>query len=257
MTNIATISHLSTSYGRNQVLFDVCIDGIRAGELVGLIGPNASGKSTLFRSLAGLLPCQGEIRVAEQTLHSTPKAKWSQVVGMMPQQYDVHIALTVFDSILLALKSHAAWRVQQQDLQRVEYVLDVLKLSHIAERQMYELSGGQKQMVAMARILVRRPPLILLDEPTSALDLRHQLSAMHITKRLVQDKNIAAIIALHDLNLASAYCDRLLLLQNGRLLLDGKPADVLASPLVSETYGVAIQLENTRRDTLYVDAFLH
>lgn len=256
MKTIATIKQLVTAYGKQQILHDISIDAIRSGELIGLIGPNASGKSTLFRSLAGLLPCRGEVSVDEQLLHQAPNALWSQKVGMMPQQYDVHIALTVFDSILLALKSHAGWRVQSQDLQRVEEVLDALKLTHLAERQMYELSGGQKQMVAMARLLVRRPPLILLDEPTSALDLHHQLSSMQMIKQLITGSQRAAMIALHDLNLACAFCDRLLLLQDGHLVLDGKPSEVLASPMVGETYGVGIALEKTQRDTLYVDAFL-
>lgn len=255
-STVAHIDALCTFYGHKQVLFDVSVTGIQSGELIGLIGPNASGKSTLFRSLAGLLPCRGEVRVGDKTLRQTPNALWSQTVGMMPQQYDVQIALTVFDSILLALKSHGGWRVDSADLQRVEVTLSALNLDHLAGRQMYELSGGQKQMVAMARVLVRQPPLILLDEPTSALDLRHQLSAMQTIKASIQEQNIACMIALHDLNLAAAFCDRLLLLRNGELLLDGQPETVLANPVVGQTYGVNLQLERTQRDTCFVDAFL-
>ncbi len=252
----ATVKHLSAGYRRKQVLFDISIDAINCGELIGLIGPNASGKSTLFRSMAGLMASDGEVMIKAQALSQTPIAVWSRVVGMMPQQYDVQIALTVFDSILLALKSHNRWRVSSDDLQQVEQVLDTLNLNHLSERQIFELSGGQKQMVAMARLLVRQPPLMLLDEPTSALDLHHQLSSMQAIKTMTKNHHMASIIALHDLNLASAFCDRLLLLKQGRLLLDGNPDEVLSSPLVGETYNVNIQLQRTRRGRCFVDAFL-
>lgn len=203
-----------------------------------------------------MIPSKGEVIVDGKSLHKTPKALWSKVVGMMPQHYDVHIALSVFDSILLALKSHGGWRVNENDLKLVERVLDTLNLNHLSEKQIYELSGGQKQMVAMARILVRKPPLILLDEPTSALDLNYQLSSMTTIKKVTQQQGLRSIIALHDLNLAAAFCDRLLLIKQGHLLLDGKPKEVLSNPLVKETYNVNINLENTSRNTYFVDAFL-
>ncbi len=130
----ATVKHLSAGYKRKQVLFDISIDDINCGELIGLIGPNASGKSTLFRSMAGLMTCDGEVMIKEQRLDKTPIATWSRIVGMMPQQYDVYIALTVFDSILLALKSHEHWRVTNDDLQQVENVLNTLNLTHLSER---------------------------------------------------------------------------------------------------------------------------
>lgn len=254
--DLVCIQHLCAAYGKNQILKNIHIETIKTGELVGLIGPNAAGKSTLFRALAGLIKSTGKIEVGAQNIRHCPVAKWSNIVGMMPQQYEVQIALTVFDSVLLSLKSHGHWRVDAEDLARVDSVLQSLNLQHLSARELLHLSGGQKQMVAMARILVRQPPLILLDEPTSALDLHHQIAAMQTIKNISQNNHHACIIAMHDLNLAAAYCDRLLLINNGEILLDGSPREVLGDSIVAQTYGVHIQLENTRRNTCFVDAYL-
>lgn len=252
----AKISHLSASYGRKQILFDVNIPQLNAGELVGIIGPNAAGKSTLFKSLAGLLSIKGNVEVAGKQLKNTALAQWSQIVGMMPQQYNVQIALSVFESVLLALKSHGNWRVSADNLQAVSATLEMLNIAHLAERKIYELSGGQQQMVAMARLLVRDLPMILFDEPTSALDLHHQLNSMQTIKRVTKERQIISLIALHDLNLAASFCDRLVLIQQGKIMLDGSPAQVLSHSHIEKVYNVNVALEKTPRGTLFVDAFL-
>ena len=252
----AYIHQLNVHYAQKQVLFDININNLQAGKLIGLIGPNASGKSTLFKALAGIIKSQGDVVVNQQSLAKTPAKLWSQTVGMMPQQYSVYIALKVFDSVLLALKSNTNWRVKEEELQFVEKTLISLNINHLAERQIYELSGGQQQMVAMARLLVRKPPMILFDEPTSALDLKHQLASMQTIKNITQQQGIISIIALHDLNLAAAFCDRVLLLKRGRLVLDDSPQQVLSHPILESVYDVNIQLEKTQRNTLFVDAFL-
>lgn len=250
------IHHINSAYGNKRVLHDISVRHIKAGDCLGLIGPNGSGKTTLFRCLAGLQACSGEVRVGEHCLQSSKRVLWSQTVAMMPQQYDAAIALSVFDSILLALKSQGNWRVSEDNLNAVEAVIDELGLGALAERPLHALSGGQKQMVALARLLVRKPPLILLDEPTSALDLHRQIAAMQTIRRIIGKHGISAIIIMHDLNLAAEYCDRLLLLDNGRLLLDDTPAKVLASAQLGETYRVQAALEKTARQTCYVDCWL-
>lgn len=252
----AEISQLSASYGRKQILFDVNIPRLKAGELVGIIGPNAAGKSTLFKSLAGLLPIKGNVEVAGKQLKNTALAQWSNIVGMMPQQYNVQIALSVFESVLLALKSHGDWRVSEENLQAVAQTLEMLNISHLSERKIYELSGGQQQMVAMARLLVRDLPMILFDEPTSALDLHHQLNGMQTIKQVTQQRQIISLIALHDLNLAATFCDRLVLIQQGKIMLDGLPQQVLSHSHIEQVYNVNVELGRTPRGTWFVDAFL-
>ncbi len=146
--------------------------------------------------------------------------------------------------------------MKDSDLQQVSSVLQALGLSHLADRGISKLSGGQAQMVSVAQTLVREPRLVLLDEPTSALDLHHQLSILSTIRSFMQDKNMIVVAALHDLNLAAQFCDRLVLIKEGEVLADGKPADVLSLDAIDDTYRVRTNLERTSRDTLYVDARL-
>lgn len=249
------IENLNASY-TDQILFDINLDILQEGQFIGLIGPNAAGKSTFFRSIAKLMKAEGEVMVGDKKMSQHSNAKWSQIVGLMPQDYQVSIALTVFESVLLALKSSANWRVNLDDLSYVDNILQELNIGHLSNRNMYELSGGQKQMVSIARILVRKPKILLLDEPTSALDLNRQLEVMRIIKKVTQENKLVTIIALHDLNLAAKHCDRLILLKQGRVLLDSDPISVLGDSKTAQTYQVQLCLENTSRETIYVDAFL-
>lgn len=250
------IRHISAHYGQKPVLHDISIADFHPGQCLGLIGPNGAGKTTLFRCLAGLQPCTGDVAIGDKALKTSTRTQWSRVVAMMPQQYDAAIALSVFESILLALKSQGNWHVEAKDLAAVEHVIAELDLGELAERPLHALSGGQKQMVALARLLVRKPPLVLLDEPTSALDLHRQIAAMQTMRNALNTHGISSIVIMHDLNLAAEYCDRLLLLDQGRLLLDDTPENVLSSPALAQTYRVQSALEKTRRGTCYVDCWL-
>lgn len=251
------IRHISARYGKTPILHDISIADIEPGVCLGLIGPNGAGKTTLFRCLSGLLPCEGDVEVGGKRLGSTSPTAWSRLVAMMPQQYDAAIALSVFDSILLALKNQArSWRVGDEELAAVESVIAELNLHELADHPLHALSGGQKQMVALGRLLVRKPPLVLLDEPTSALDLHRQIAAMQTMRTVLRTHGISSIVIMHDLNLAAEYCDRLLLLDRGRLLMEDDPESVLSSAQLSTTYRVHSALEKTRRQTCYVDCWL-
>lgn len=251
------ISGLCAGYGRRNVLHDIDVSVIEPGTFVGLIGPNAAGKSTLFKAIAGLLkPEAGAIRLADVDVSSLKRKELSRQVAYMPQAFGCNAALTVFESVLLALKQTTGWRTTADDLDRVAATLDDLGLSHLAERGLGHLSGGQSQMAAVAQTLVREPAAILLDEPTSALDLHHQLSVMTAIRRAALSRGAVVFAALHDLNLAAQFCDRLVLIREGRVLADGPPGEVLALREIGDTYRVRTSLETTRRGTYYVDAAL-
>ncbi|MCL3883959.1 ABC transporter ATP-binding protein [Marivita sp. GX14005] len=252
-----TIENLRAGYGRRIVLQDVSIPDIRPGAMVGLIGPNASGKSTLFRTLAGLLrPVSGKVRLGGADLAALPRRERARQVAYMPQAFGCNAVLTVFESVLLALKQNAGWRVREGNLARVSETLAALHLTHLAERGIADLSGGQAQMLAVAQTLVRDPRLVLLDEPTSALDLHHQLSVLSSVRTEMARRGTIVMAALHDLNLAAEFCDRLVLIRDGAILADDRPARVLALPEVGRTYRVTTSLETTRRGSLFVDAVL-
>lgn len=252
------ISNLTAGYGQKMVLHNINISNVNSGEFIGLIGPNASGKSTLFKSIAGIIkPAQGMIQLDGVDMALSNRTQRAQKIAYMPQSFGCNAALTVFESVLLALKQTTGWRVQKEDIEKVSDTIELLNLSHLSDRNLSMLSGGQSQMVAMAQILVRDPMLILLDEPTSALDLHHQLSILDIVRTVTRKRNITVLLSLHDLNLAAQFCDRIILINEGKVLADGEPVDVLALNEIDETYQVITSLEKTRRSTLFVDARLH
>lgn len=251
------IDSISAGYGSKTILQAVSIPNLKGGELVGLIGPNASGKSTLFKTLAGLItPKSGSVQLDDQDLSQLKRRDRARRVAYMPQAIGYNAILTVFESVLLALKQTSGWRVKTDNLQQVSQALQTLGLSHLSNRGIADLSGGQAQMVAVAQTLVRAPDVILLDEPTSALDLHHQLSIMDSVRRETNRRKPVVMTALHDLNLAAKFCDRLVLLNNGRILADGSPEEILKMPELGDTYRVAAELEHTTRGALYVDAHL-
>ncbi|MEM6323190.1 MAG: ABC transporter ATP-binding protein [Pseudomonadota bacterium] len=251
------IAQIRAGYGRTEILHDVSIPAIEGGAFVGLIGPNASGKSTLFKTLAGLVtPKSGQIRIGDEDVTHLRRRDRARRVAYMPQAFGCNALLTVFESVLLALKQTTGWRVKSDNLDRVSETLSALDLSHLSNRGIADLSGGQAQMVAVAQTIVRAPEVILLDEPTSALDLHHQLSILTSIRQEMARKRPVVMAALHDLNLAAKFCDRLVLLREGTILADGKPEEILALPEIGETYRVVTDLERTSRGALYVDARL-
>lgn len=252
-----SIDGLSVSYGPQQILYDVGLKACPAGTVTGLIGPNAAGKSTLFRALTGLKrPDRGRLLLAGADLARMQRHERARCIAYMPQSFTSNAALSVFESVLLVLKQAGRWRVQKCDLARVEQTLAMLGLEPIAGRQLGVLSGGQAQMVSLAQCLVRDPQLMLLDEPTSALDLHHQLAIMTRVRNHTRERNIITLAALHDLNLAARFCDQLALIRDGRIVACGAPRDILDSASLGETYRVCTNLETTRRNTLFVDAHL-
>lgn len=251
------ISNLYAGYARKPVLHDVSLQDVQSGSFVGLIGPNAAGKSTLFKAIAGLIaPMSGAIRIGGQDMTRLGRRDRARRIAYMPQAFGCNALLSVFESVLLALKQTSGWRVKADNLDRVSDTLAALGLSHLANRGIADLSGGQAQMVAMAQTIVRAPEVILLDEPTSALDLHHQLSIMTSVRSDMERKKPVVIVALHDLNLAAKFCDRLILMREGRVLADGTPEDILAMAEIGETYRVVTDLERTSKGALYVDAWL-
>ncbi len=252
-----SIANLKAGYGKTEVLHDVSVPDIKGGAFVGLIGPNASGKSTLFKTLAGLVtPTAGSITIGGDDVTLLRRKDRAIRVAYMPQAYGCNALLSVFESVLLALKQTTGWRVEAENLDRVSDTLSALGLSHLADRGIADLSGGQAQMVAVAQTIVRAPEVILLDEPTSALDLHHQLSILTSIRNEMDCKKPVVMAALHDLNLAAKFCDRLVLLCEGTILADGPPQHILALPEIGWTYRVETDLEQTRRGVFYVDARL-
>lgn len=216
--------------GRAQILHPIRID-LPAGQVLGVIGPNGAGKSTLLRSLAG----GGHARWAGQDLVPAQ-------VAYLPQAYHMNARLSVLETVLLGRREALGWRVTPQDLAAASAVLAELGLGHLEARSMDRLSGGQQQMVLVAQRLLRAPRLLVLDEPTSALDLHHQLVILRQLKTYARSRQAAAVMALHDLTLAARFCDRLLLVKDGRQIAQGPTADVLSEQRIGACWNVSVEV---------------
>ncbi|MEM7293344.1 MAG: ABC transporter ATP-binding protein [Pseudomonadota bacterium] len=250
------IDSLNFAYRDRVVLHGATIPSVGRGQLTALVGPNASGKSTLFKCVSGLLKVKsGEILLDGADLALMSLRTRLKTVCFMPQYFVSNAALSVFDVVLMACKNLTGWAVSNSDIERVASALQRCGISHLADSYIGELSGGQSQMVSIAQSLVREADVYLFDEPTSALDLRHQLSVLNQIKSHVVDRNAVGIVALHDLNLAARFADQLILLGNGRVRATGSPGDVLSTEALSDTYGVDIAVSTGPRREICVHAY--
>lgn len=226
-------------YGATSVLEGIDLEEDSPGLLTALIGPNAAGKSTLLRCLAGLLRCDGAVLVGERAVRSLRSAERTKLVSYLPQDLPNNAALTVFEAVLVAHRqSRSGWRVDASDMAAVSAALDRLGLADLAVRYLNELSGGQRQLVAVAQALAGEPHVLLLDEPTSNLDLHHQVGLLSIVTGLAVERRMTVVIAIHDLNLAARFAHRMLVLTSGRIAAAGSPAEVLTPEMLREVYRV-------------------
>jgi iron complex transport system ATP-binding protein len=230
--------------GGRPVLRGLALERVRRGELVAVVGPNAAGKSTFFKVLAGVIPAEaGRMVLDGVDLARLSLRERARRVGLLPQDgVAAYAALTVFEAVLLAAKQGGGggWQVGAAELERVELALASVGVAELGMRWLAGLSGGQRQMVALAQALVQEPDVLLLDEPTSALDLQHQLDLLELVQARCRERGLIALAALHDLNLAARFADRIAVLAGGRIVAFGPPEAVLTHALLAQVYGVEV-----------------
>ncbi|MBN1456045.1 MAG: ABC transporter ATP-binding protein [Methanomicrobia archaeon] len=221
------VKDVAFGYASAPVLAGVSLE-VGTKEIVAVLGPNGAGKSTLLKCIDRILhPQHGSILLDGEEISQMSRLELAKKIGYIPQSLAHAFSITVFDAVLMGRRPHISWRTSEED---TEKVLDTLKMLHIedlAMRDINELSGGQMQQVFIARALVQEPDVLLLDEPTSNLDIRHQLEVMHTIKSIVRKHEISAIMAIHDLNLAARYADKIVLMNGGGILSVGNPATVI------------------------------
>jgi iron complex transport system ATP-binding protein len=252
MTTGLQIEHLTAGYPGRPVLQDVTLPAVPAGTLVAVVGPNAVGKSTLLKAVAGLRPSQGRVLLEGADLATLPSRERLRRVGYLPQALPQSTSLVAYETWQSALRAgRSEWSSAQREA-AIESVVAALGLQALALRRLDELSGGQRQMVGLAQVIVRAPRLLLLDEPTSALDLRWQLQVLQAVRAMVQQQGATGLVAVHDLNLALRFCQHVLVLGGGSVLAAGDPAEVLTPPLLQRAYGVLARVERCSEGNLLV-----
>ncbi|WP_235735243.1 ABC transporter ATP-binding protein [Nocardioides alcanivorans] len=229
------IRDLHVTIDRSTILEDVSLE-VPSGLVVGLLGPNGCGKSTLLRATYGALrPRHGVVRTAGLDVATTRPRDLARRCAVLSQDHATDLQLRVIDVVLLGRIPHPRRRDGGSDIAFAEHCLGRVNATAMAERDFATLSGGERQRVLLARALCQEPEVLLLDEPTNHLDVAHQLDLLELVRAL----GISTLVALHDLTLAAAYCDRIVLLKKGRLVAQGTPEEVLTNARVEQVYGVA------------------
>lgn len=241
------LEELTVGYRRRPVFRNLTLPAIKPGALVAVVGPNAVGKSTLLKSIAGLLSMAGRVRLGDDDLTAMPAARRVHRLGYLPQPLPQAIPLVAYETVFSACRSARGDWNRADTEQAIERVFETLGIRDLALRRLSEMSGGQRQMVGLAQVLVRQTPLMLLDEPTSALDLHWQLNVLNAVRNATRESGAIALVASHDLNLALRFCDQVLVLAPGGQAVMGPPAKVLTPELLARTYEVEARIETCSR----------
>ena len=239
-----SIQSMAVSYGDTEILHKVTLE-ISAGEVVSLIGPNGAGKTTMIRAISGVIPLKsGSVFVDDVDLSVTSIGERARLLAVVPQARKLTPEYTVKQAIMMGRTPHLGWlgNPNQSDFDKVDWAIERTGITGLAERRVDELSGGEQQLVLVARALAQDAPVILLDEPTAHLDLRHQATILDLVHSLARESSLAVLMSLHDLNLVSLFSDRIALLDQGIILADGPPSEVLVREQLSRVYQVPLDI---------------
>jgi iron complex transport system ATP-binding protein len=225
-------------------LVDAVSLSVEAGAWVSLLGPNGAGKTTLLRVVAGLRGFQGSVRIAGHDLSTLARREAARLIALVPQTPVVPTAMSVGDYVLLGRTPHMGVfaREGQGDRTAAAGALRRLELELLADRPLGSLSGGELQRAVIARALAQAAPILLLDEPTTSLDVGHQQQVLELVDELRHAEGLTIVAAMHDLTLAAQYGDRLVLIDQGRVLAEGSARDVLTTERVASLYGARVRV---------------
>lgn len=242
-----SINHLNYHIAHKALLKDISFE-VKNGEFLGILGPNGSGKSTLMKHILGILPLQsGEIVLFNKHIAEYDIKQLSTLIGFVPQKSGITMPLLVKDVLLMgkysALQSMFA-AFSQADEADMHSIAKALKIEAFLDRNILSLSGGEFQRVLLARALLKKPKILCLDEPTSALDLNFAIEILSLCESFIASHNISVIAILHDINLASLFCQRLIFLKEGRLCYDGATKELLKPNILKDIYGLSCEVIN-------------
>jgi iron complex transport system ATP-binding protein len=242
-----TVEQVDAGYGDTLALRDASLS-LAAGDFLGVLGPNGCGKTTLLRVLRGTLrPRSGYVRLEGRDRSTIDARALARTMAYLPQELAIELDFTVRELALMGRSPHVSRFVSESaaDHRAAERAMELANVLHLADRPVTALSGGERQRALIAMCLAQAPKLLLLDEPTNHLDLAHQLSILDLIARLNRN-GLAVVAVFHDLNLAAEYCGRLVLMENGRIIAAGTPAEVITEDAIRRVYGVHTVVEPNR-----------
>lgn len=241
---ILSLQEVALGYGKHEILRDVTFS-VDEGEMMGIIGPNGSGKSTLLKGICRVIaPRRGRILFEGGDMSGMSRTQIARRIAVVPQAPHLPETFTAFEIVLMGRTPHLGrFRFEgYRDFDIAWRAMGITRTQPLAERTVDKLSGGQRQLLTIARAIAQEPRLVLLDEPTAHLDINYQMEILDFVRKLCQDRALTALAVLHDLNLAAQYCDRLVLLGNGGIRAVGSPHQVLTEKNIAEVYGARVHI---------------
>ena len=236
------------AYNSHAVLCGVDLE-VSAGEFVGVIGPNGSGKTTLLRALGGVIqPSQGQVQFDARPVNRISRAELARRMACLTQTVNVNLPFTVSQVVLLGRNPHLKrfQRIGAEDRQIARTAMTDAAVAELAEKMVTEISAGERQRVFLAMALAQQPELLMLDEPTSHLDIAHQVRIYELLRSLHRQRKLTVVVVSHDLNLAAEYCQKLILLHDGKVAVQGPAEQVIRKEILEEVYGTEVTVQTNR-----------
>lgn len=237
------IKNLSFGYKKNQMILNNINLEIKQGEILGILGPNGTGKTTFIKCINNIhKPNEGRILYDGNNIMNLSQLNIAKIIAYVPQYTNNFFPMNVIDTVMMGRMPYVKKNYSDEDKEIVFSIIKKMNLEKFAFRNIKEMSGGERQRVFIARAMAQQPKIIILDEPTSSLDLYNQLFILHTITKLAKENNITIIMTIHDLNLASMFCDNILMLKDAHIFAHGKPEGILTAENIYEMYKVRTEI---------------
>lgn len=248
---IIDVRNLSFRYNSKTILKDINFK-IEREQIVGILGPNGAGKSTIIKILGGILNYEGTVKIVDRELRNFKRKELSRIIAVVPQNFEPGFDFKVKDLVMMGripyLKMFESMSFEDNNI--VEDTMKLTDILQIKEKSIREISGGERQRVIIAMALAQDPKILLLDEPNANLDLKYQISIFELLKNLVKTKHISIIVAMHDVNLAVRYCNKIILLNRGEIVQFDVPEKVITEKNIKRAYDIDSSIIKDRNGAL-------
>lgn len=237
------VNNVSFAYKNNKMILDNISLEVKQSEVLGILGPNGTGKTTFLKCINNIhIPCNGTISYEGKVLGKLNYDEIAKIIAYVPQYTNNFFPMNVIDTVMMGRMPYVKKNYSDEDKEIVFSIIKKMNLEKFAFRNIKEMSGGERQRVFIARAMAQQPKIIILDEPTSSLDLYNQLFILHTITKLAKENNITVIMTIHDLNLASMFCDNILMLKDAHIFAHGKPEGILTAENIYEMYKVRTEI---------------